>query len=428
MIVFLENVTKQNESGRVYPWNYLRKMINEIYKDYTTQQPQFNSALINTTCNFDEFVCLYFLKTHKIRRLAELKLLEFLVSLKYYCKLWSKALLFTNMCGITLYKSSTKDDGGFTYNFDIYTQNFVLESLKKLRKYQGSKFYLEHSEGYTWLHKDKLDEIQKEIMQFLPEVNKQRAVSKISKLIKRIERPEDQQLMDGFDADKMMDIIMEEYFELKRKNYKIIQKGFAKLYESENGLISFDDVLALLNDCSAQLMQLSGREYPGDFTKLRAFMYAMTCSKNSLETSCKDFLNSCMKFGLDCPFPFIIIKHDPQQSLAPQPQSLLSQYDKIGLNKIPIENKSIKNNESLEISEEEQSPTKPQKSANDLVDMSSTLFAQHFSILRELRQYCQQFKQAVKTELDQEALWKHFDNILNILEAGCQFLNFPVNV
>lgn len=34
MIVFLENVTKQNESGRVYPWNYLRKMINEIYREY----------------------------------------------------------------------------------------------------------------------------------------------------------------------------------------------------------------------------------------------------------------------------------------------------------------------------------------------------------------------------------------------------------
>ena len=54
--------------------------------------------------------------------------------------------------------------------------------------------------------------------------------------------------MDGFDADKMMDFIMEEYFELKRKNYKLIQKQFAKLYESENGLISFDDILTLLND------------------------------------------------------------------------------------------------------------------------------------------------------------------------------------
>ena len=95
-----------------------------------------------------------------------------------------------------------------------------MECLKKIKKYQGSKFYLEHSEGGTWLHKDKLEELTRETLNFLPEVNKSRATSKIGKLIKKIDRADEQ--MDAFDIDKMMDIILEEYFELKKKNYKTI--------------------------------------------------------------------------------------------------------------------------------------------------------------------------------------------------------------
>lgn len=62
------------------------------------------------------------------------------------------------------------------------------------------------------------------------------------------------------------------------------------------------------------------------------------------------------------------------------------------------------------------------------MDSSSSLFAQHFSILRELRSYCIQFRESVKSESEPEVIWKHFDNIMNILEAGTQFLNFPINI
>lgn len=127
-----------------------------------------------------------------------------------------------------------------------------MECLKKIKKYQGSKFYFEHSEGGTWLHKDKLEELTRETLNFLPEANKLRAMSKIGKLIKKIDKSDEP--MDAFDIDKMMDIILEEYFELKKKNYKTIQKAFAKLYESENGLISFEDILTLLNDCLSSSM------------------------------------------------------------------------------------------------------------------------------------------------------------------------------
>ena len=81
--------------------------------------------------------------------------------------------------------------------------------------------------------------------------------------------------------------------------------------------------------------------------------------------------------------------------------------------------------------QEEEEEDKSQKSnevQNTVINKSSALFAQHFSILRELRNYCQQFKEAVKKkDNDTDTVYKNFDNIINILDTGCQFLNFPVH-
>lgn len=41
--------------------------------------------------SFDEFLIFFFVVKFKMRRLAEVKLLEFIISLKYYSKFWIKA-------------------------------------------------------------------------------------------------------------------------------------------------------------------------------------------------------------------------------------------------------------------------------------------------------------------------------------------------
>lgn len=38
---------------------------------------------------------------HRLRRIAEIKLLEFLVSLRYYMKHWHRALTFANLANIS---------------------------------------------------------------------------------------------------------------------------------------------------------------------------------------------------------------------------------------------------------------------------------------------------------------------------------------
>ena len=64
LILFLENVTKQNESGRVLPWNHFKKNIFEIYTEKLKHMWEIKSSLINTFITMDEFLCIYFLKVN----------------------------------------------------------------------------------------------------------------------------------------------------------------------------------------------------------------------------------------------------------------------------------------------------------------------------------------------------------------------------
>lgn len=64
IIVFLENITKNNESGRVLPWLYFKKIIHNIYLDRIKSNWEISGGLSNTFVNFDEFLCVYFLKVY----------------------------------------------------------------------------------------------------------------------------------------------------------------------------------------------------------------------------------------------------------------------------------------------------------------------------------------------------------------------------
>lgn len=91
------------------------------------------------------------------------------------------------------------------------------------------------------------------------------------------------------------------------------------------------------------------------------------------------------------------------------------------LSKEASENKE-KSKEDIEISDVDQNDndTEQDDSYNVAINASSALFAQHFSILRELRNYCLQFKESVKKkDHDTATVYRNFDNIINILDTGC---------
>ena len=68
-------MSKENESGRVLPWEFMKGVINEIYEERIKSEEEMTSAMVGNGMLFDEFVVFYYLKKYKIRRLAEVKLL-----------------------------------------------------------------------------------------------------------------------------------------------------------------------------------------------------------------------------------------------------------------------------------------------------------------------------------------------------------------
>jgi hypothetical protein len=49
--------------------------------------------------NFDEYILLFFLDRYKYRNQAEYKILEMLISLKYYWDMWPRARTFALLAG-----------------------------------------------------------------------------------------------------------------------------------------------------------------------------------------------------------------------------------------------------------------------------------------------------------------------------------------
>lgn len=64
-------------------------------------------------------------------------------------------------------------------------------------------------------------------------------------------------------------------------------------------------------------------------------------------------------------------------------------------------------------------------------DVSSSLLAQHFAILRELSQYCSLLKENIGVDpeaMNLEDAWRNFNHLVELLEAGCDFLHYPIKL
>ena len=56
----------------------------------------------------------------------------------------------------------------------------------------------------------------------------------------------------------------------------------------------------------------------------------------------------------------------------------------------------------------------------------TNVLAQHFSMLKELRTYCDEFSQGVENENNLEEIWKAFKKMQQVLDSSMSFLNFPI--
>ena len=361
---------------------------------------------------------------HKVRRIAEIKLLEFLISLKYYAKIWPRALLFANLCNIIPYTKPMQEN--FPCVYDLFLQEYFLFCFSRLVNTENA-FLLELNEGQTLLKREKLEDVAKDLVFFYPDAEKRKFIFKISKTIKKVDLPEGNSF-EGSDIDKIFEYAIEEYFEMKRRNFKALSKKFGKYYENENGLISYDEFKTILNELGDLTSPIQKYGYSNEIIKLKTYLYSITSGKNKNDIAHKDFNAAVIKFGIDCPFP-LILTHAKKYVM----ETNIEEKKENGENKENLAKINKKDGEDAVLEKSDKSYNssfiveKRNANLNFIPTAENTaFFGQHFTILRELKTYCIQFKEAVGTENDRETLMKHFDNISRIIEMACQFLSFPV--
>ena len=366
---------------------------------------------------------------HKVRRLAEIKLLEFLISLKYYAKIWPRALTFANLCNIIPYTKPPQEN--FPYNFDLYVQEYFFYCYSKVT---GEKeFILEHGEGQTYLKKEKLEEITKNLVYFDSDIEKKKFLAKLNKYCRKLDTTEGENI-EAVDIDKLLEFSIDEYFEMKKRNFKSLSKKFSKTFETDNGLISFDDYKVMLTEITDLESPIERYKYSNEIIKLRSYLYCITSGKNKNDIVQKDFNATVLRFGIDCPFP-LIFSLKKNYRFSEKSNKMLVEVEKKEDMEKNKENSRLSKSPTIDNIIDKSMDIKNASNASFAIDKktysgdsNSALFGQHFTILRELNVYCKQFKEAIGVETDTETLMKHFDNISKIVEIACQFLRFPIKL
>ena len=83
---FIANTPVPEETEKVEPWPLFKKKIYEIYNDRIKNSPEINGSISIDYLSLEEYIILYFLKIHKVRKVAESSILDFIASLKYKLK------------------------------------------------------------------------------------------------------------------------------------------------------------------------------------------------------------------------------------------------------------------------------------------------------------------------------------------------------
>jgi hypothetical protein len=184
---------------------------------------------IGNGMNFDEFVVFFFLNKHRIRRLAETKLLEFIISLKYYSRYWPKAEMFCQLMDVMRYYPLFDNLDGFNYKMDYNTQNFFFVVYRKIVTFKPIE-----DEGATFVQVKNAKKLMKASLFFTDEVNRSRLVSKIFKDVRVFEEE------DYCDLDYVLSLMLDEYFAVKKRMCGILTRCFSRKFEDNQGYFSID--------------------------------------------------------------------------------------------------------------------------------------------------------------------------------------------
>jgi hypothetical protein len=297
LLAFLENMSKQGESGKVLPWAYTREVIAAVYEERLGYEGELMVGGVGNGMQFDEFVVFYFLHKHRIRRLAEVKLLEFLISLKYYSRHWLRAELFCQLMGVIRYVPLF-DAPEVPLSLDYNTQHYFFAVYRKLAATRQIE-----EEGAAYLPLRQAKKLMRASLFFSDEVSRSRLAAKLDKDLRVLEGEE------YCDFDFVLALILDEYLAAKRRICGVLSRCFSRRFEENQGYFSIDEMRELFSE-QGQIFRAGDDlqcRYPirSDLQVARLYLYAVTAGKNGYDMNLNHFIASAQRYGFDAPFPFL---------------------------------------------------------------------------------------------------------------------------
>lgn len=153
---FLNEIAKDYKEISVVAWPIFKKQIYSLYISRIEDDSEISGYILNSFISFEEYIAIYYTQKNEHRRLAELKTLEFLSSLKYFGEKFPRAYLCALMCNII----ETKPFGKFT----IFLQNYFLYIFSQLIQFQDQ--FIDEEEGSSLIPLDKISSLIKKLLNF----------------------------------------------------------------------------------------------------------------------------------------------------------------------------------------------------------------------------------------------------------------------
>lgn len=129
------------------------------------------------------------LKKHQLRRLAELKLIEFLSSLKYYMKIWVRAKIFANLSGLLQITNNfaQKTDANIN-STDIYLQEFFFFAYSLFTKNKDG--LNEVNEEQTYISVERESQVTNQVLYWMSHAELAKWNHKIRRYVKKMPDPQ----------------------------------------------------------------------------------------------------------------------------------------------------------------------------------------------------------------------------------------------
>lgn len=154
---FIEDIYNQYTEVSVIVWPTFKMEIFQLFEERLNSEWEIHGSPTNSVIPFEEFIILYFVRKTTHLRLAGLKLLEFIASLRYYAERWKRAYICSILCNLI-----RRRDFGI---FDYYIQNYVLFLYSRLTHLK--EYFYEGTDGGTYLHQDRLFDMLYSALEFL---------------------------------------------------------------------------------------------------------------------------------------------------------------------------------------------------------------------------------------------------------------------